>query len=69
MTDPLTTLLNRLNAHRGTLIHARAEHGRFMADSTLRQVVELPSRENVIAVVEAVACEEAEQLRKAPSKS
>lgn len=62
MSDKLNALLERLKAHERTLILAMAEHDGLPAGSALRQVAEL---ENVIAAVEAVAVEEAEQARKA----
>jgi len=58
VTERLYVLLERLKAHQRTLIMAMAEHDGLPAGSTLRQVAEL---ENVIAAVEAVAAEEAQQ--------
>jgi hypothetical protein len=60
MRDKLDALLKRLKAHQRTLILAMAEHDGMPAGSALRQVAEL---ENVIAAVEAVADEEAQQAR------
>ena len=60
MPDKLDALLERLKAHQRTLILAMAEHDGMPAGSVLRQVAEL---ENVIAGVEAVADEEAQQTR------
>ena len=44
LTDQLTTLLNRLNAHRRTLIMAMAKHDRLPAGSDLCQVGERDRR-------------------------
>lgn len=60
MTDKLDALLERLKAHQRTLILAMAEHDGLPAQSAIRAVAEL---ENVIAAVEAVAAEEADQGR------
>ena len=60
MSDKLDALLERLKAHQRTLILAMAEHDGLPAGSALRQVAEL---ENVIAAVEAVEAELAEQQR------
>ena len=61
MSDKLDALLERLKAHQRTLILAMAEHDGLPAQSVLRQVAEL---ENVIAAVEAVAAEEADQRKR-----
>jgi hypothetical protein len=61
MSDKLNALLERLKAHQRTLILAMAEYDGLPAGSVLRQVAEL---ENVIAAVEAVAAEEAQQARR-----
>ena len=58
MPDKLDALLERLKAHQRTLIQAMVEHDGMPASNALRQVAEL---ENVIAAVEAVAAEEADQ--------
>ncbi|SEH81125.1 hypothetical protein SAMN02799636_03982 [Methylobacterium sp. 275MFSha3.1] len=63
MPDKLDALLERLKAHQRALILAMAEHDGLPAQSAIRQVAEL---ENVIAAVEAVAAEEAEQTRPTP---
>lgn len=60
MADKLDALLERLKAHQRTLILAMAEHDGLPAGSALRQVAEL---KNVIAAVEAVAADEAQQAR------
>jgi hypothetical protein len=60
MSDKLDALLERLKSQQRTLILAMAEHDGLPAGSALRQVAEL---ENVIAAVEAVAAEEADQAR------
>ncbi|MEE7450020.1 hypothetical protein MRF4_20635 [Methylobacterium radiotolerans] len=60
MPDKLDALLERLKAHQRTLILAMAEHEGMPSGNLLRQVAEL---ENVIAAVEAVADEEAQQAR------
>jgi hypothetical protein len=60
MPDKLNALLERLKAQQRTLILAMAEHDDLPAGSALRQVAEL---ENVIAVVEAVADEDADRGR------
>ena len=60
MSDKLNALLERLKAHQRTLILAMAEHDGLPAGSALRQVAEL---ENVIAAVEAVSAEDANQER------
>jgi hypothetical protein len=62
MSDKFNALLERLKAHQRDLVLAMAEHDGRPAGSALRQVTEL---ENVIAAVEAVADEEADQR---PSK-
>lgn len=61
MPDKLDALLERLKAHQRMLILAMAEHDGLPAGSALRQVAEL---ENVIAAVEAVATEEADQRKR-----
>jgi hypothetical protein len=61
MPDKLNALLERLKTHQRSLILAMAEHDGLPAGSALRQVAEL---ENVIAAVEAVADEEAQQARR-----
>nr|WP_042669414.1 hypothetical protein [Methylobacterium sp. B34] len=61
MSDKLNALLERLKAHQRTLIFAMAEHDGMPSGNLLRQVAEL---ENVIAAVEAVAAEEADQARR-----
>lgn len=61
MSDKLVALLERLKAHQRALILAMAEHDGLPAQSAIRQVAEL---ENVIAAVEAVADEEAQQARR-----
>ncbi|MGT2488617.1 hypothetical protein ACU4GA_27250 [Methylobacterium oryzae CBMB20] len=60
MPDKLDALLERLKAHQRALILAMAEHDGLPAQSAIRAVAEL---ENVIAAVEAVAVEEADQAR------
>ena len=60
MSNKLNALLERLKAHQRTLILAMAEHDGLPAQSAIRQVAEL---ENVIAAVEAIAAEEADQAR------
>lgn len=60
MPEKLDALLERLKAHQRTLILAMAEHDGLPAQSAIRAVAEL---ENVIAAVEAVAAEEADQAR------
>ena len=61
MSEKLNALLNRLKTHQRDLILAMAEHDGMPAGSALRHVAEL---ENVIAAVEAVADEEADQKRR-----
>ena len=61
MPDKLDALLERLKAHQRALILAMAEHDGLPAQSAIRAVAEL---ENVIAAVEAVADEEAQQARR-----
>ncbi|WP_020095980.1 hypothetical protein [Methylobacterium sp. 285MFTsu5.1] len=61
MPDKLDALLERLKAHQRALILAMAEHDGLPAQSAIRQVAEL---ENVIAAVEAVADEEAQQAHR-----
>ncbi len=61
MPDKLDALLERLKAHQRALILAMAEHDCLPAQSAIRQVAEL---ENVIAAVEAVADEEAQQAHR-----
>ena len=60
MPDKLDALLERLKAHQRALILAMAEHDGLPAQSAIRAVAKL---ENVIAAVEAVAAEEADQAR------
>lgn len=60
MPEKLDALLERLKAHQRTLILAMAEHDGLPAQSAIRAVAEL---ENVIAAVETVAAEEADQAR------
>ena len=61
MSDKLDALLERLKAHQRTFILAMAEHDGMPAQSALRQVAEL---ENVIAAVEAISAEEADQRKR-----
>ena len=58
MSDKLNVLLERQRVHQHTLILAMAEHEELPIESSTRAVAEL---ENVIAAVEAVAGEEADQ--------
>lgn len=58
--NKLNSLLDRLKARQRDLIMQAAEHDTMPADSVLKGIAEL---ENVIAAVEAVADEEANQGR------
>ena len=60
MSDKLDALLERLKAFQRDLILTMAERDGMPAGNMLRQVAEL---ENVIAAVEAVAGEEANQSK------
>ncbi|UIY45595.1 hypothetical protein [Methylobacterium radiotolerans] len=61
MSRKLDALLEHLKTHQRTIILAMAEHDGLPAQSALRRVAEL---ENVIAAVEAVAAEEADQRKR-----